>query len=58
MNNSSVEMTVDEVFEKFQKFNKAKNLAKSTIKYYENRYNKFKRFLHKENIGYVHEINS
>lgn len=51
-------ITVNEAFKKFQKFNKAKNLSKSTITYYRKRFKKFKNFLDECGIEHIHEIGS
>ncbi|MFW6026722.1 MAG: tyrosine-type recombinase/integrase [Candidatus Woesearchaeota archaeon] len=47
---------VDEVFKKFIKFSKAKNLSERTIVYYEYNYNKFKEFLGKLGITEIGQI--
>jgi site-specific recombinase XerD len=50
-------MTVDEVFKKFQKYNKARNLSNNTIKYYKTNCQRFKSFLKEKSIKYISDVN-
>ena len=50
-------MTVEEAYEKFIKFCRAKDLSEKTLWYYNNNFKRFNNFLLEEDIGLISEIN-
>ncbi len=56
ISNAKKEEEIKTVFEKFQKYNKSKNLSESTIKYYKNNFKRFNNYLKRNNIEKIGNI--
>lgn len=56
MNKGNEDKEVKEIFEEFIQYSQAKNLAKRTIGYYENNFERFNEFLQNHSINYISEI--
>lgn len=58
MNKGSSDKEIQEIFEDFIQYSKAKNLAERTIGYYENNYKRFKRFLEAKSITMMNQVDN